>query len=100
MRIPRDSVIVEQTPDGVVARTSLLAGIEGRGNSERDAVHNLGWAVRAYLKRAHALGIEVPPPFRISPRRRVLLVTLFILAAIFLPALAIQFWRSLCGPGP
>jgi len=95
MRVPEETVTVEKTDNGFVATTSLIEGPFGPGNSRREAVANLEWSVRAYLKLARATGAEIPQQFRVSARRKALWVALFVLAAAGLPILMVYLWDVL-----
>jgi len=66
MLVPRNTVSVEKAERGFVATTSLIDGPSGSGNSEKEAIANLDWAVRAYLKSARNRGQEIPEAFRVS----------------------------------
>jgi hypothetical protein len=92
MLVPKDTVEIEETEQGYVARTTLIEGPTGTGRTAREAAVHLDWAVRAHLKIARALGRDIPDRFRVSTRRRVLLVVLFLVFVAALPVLVRYVW--------
>jgi hypothetical protein len=96
MRVPKETITVDKAEHGFLARTSLIDGPTGSGSTEREAIANLNWSVRMYLRMARTTGAEVPDAFRVSTRRRALLVALFLLLAAALPILVRELWWLLC----
>ncbi len=95
MRLPEESVRIEQTQNGYTARTSLVDGPVGTGRTRGRAVAKLSAAVREHLRLAHAAGRDIPAELRVSGVRRAALVAFFLFLAVAVPALLMTLWSAL-----
>lgn len=95
MRLPKESIRVEQTQDGFAATTSLVGGALGRGRTRKRAVAELSVVVREHLRAEHAAGRDIPAALRVSDARRAFFVALFLLLAAAVPALLMCLWDVL-----
>jgi predicted RNase H-like HicB family nuclease len=87
MRIPPETIQMETRDDRLVARTTLLDAVEGRGATEAEARAELCRAADAYLRHASLHGLPIPEELRPSRRTKVIAVTVFV--ALFLALTAI-----------